>query len=61
MRIRKASENILERVGAIALSAPEGSVANWNEGIVYAPDGLVGQFERGSVWQRDSCSLSARR
>ncbi len=40
-------------LGAIALSAPEVSVANWNEGIVYAPDGLVDQFERGSVWQRE--------
>jgi hypothetical protein len=40
-------------LAAIALSAPEVSVANWNEGSVYAPDGLVDQFERGSVWQRE--------
>jgi hypothetical protein len=24
---------------------------NWNEGAVVSPDGLVVQFDRGSVWQ----------
>ena len=24
----------------------------WNEGAVYAPDGMTIQFDRGSVWQR---------
>lgn len=25
---------------------------NWNEGAVYSPDGLIIQFDRGTVWQR---------
>jgi hypothetical protein len=37
----------------IALSATEASAANWNEGAIYAPDGMVDQLERGTVWQRD--------
>ena len=28
-------------------------VQNWNEGAIYSPDGLVIQFDRGTVWQRD--------
>jgi hypothetical protein len=26
---------------------------NWNEGAVYSPDGMVIQFDHGTVWQRD--------
>jgi hypothetical protein len=26
---------------------------NWNEGAIYSPDGLVIQFDRGTVWQRE--------
>jgi hypothetical protein len=26
---------------------------NWNEGAVYSPDGMVIQFDRGSVWVRN--------
>jgi len=25
----------------------------WNEGAIYSPDGMVIQFDRGTVWQRD--------
>jgi hypothetical protein len=25
----------------------------WNEGAVYSPDGMMIQFDRGTVWQRD--------
>jgi hypothetical protein len=25
---------------------------NWNEGAIYSPDGLIIQFDRGTVWQR---------
>jgi len=27
--------------------------AAWNEGAIYSPDGLVIQFDRGTVWQRE--------
>jgi hypothetical protein len=26
---------------------------NWNQGAIYSPDGLVIQFDRGTVWQRE--------
>lgn len=26
---------------------------SWNEGAVYSPDGMVIQFDRGSVWVRN--------
>ena len=26
---------------------------SWNEGAVYSPDGMVVQFDRGSVWVRN--------
>jgi hypothetical protein len=25
----------------------------WNEGAVYSPDGLLIQFDNGTIWQRD--------
>jgi hypothetical protein len=25
----------------------------WNEGAVYSPDGMVIQFDNGTIWQRD--------
>jgi hypothetical protein len=25
---------------------------NWGEGAVFSPDGLIVQFDNGSVWQR---------
>ena len=25
---------------------------NWNEGAVYSPDGMILQFDRGTIWQR---------
>lgn len=28
-------------------------VQNWNQGAVYAPDGMTIQFDRGSIWRRD--------
>jgi hypothetical protein len=28
-------------------------VERWNQGAVYSPDGMVIQFDRGTVWQRD--------
>jgi len=28
-------------------------VQSWNEGAIYSPDGMVIQFDRGTVWQRD--------
>jgi len=28
-------------------------VQNFREGAVYSPDGMVIQFDRGTVWQRD--------
>jgi hypothetical protein len=28
-------------------------VENWNEGAVYSPDGMIIQFDRGTIWQRD--------
>jgi hypothetical protein len=27
-------------------------VQNWNEGAVYSPDGMIIQFDHGTVWQR---------
>src|SRR6516225_92264 len=27
-------------------------VAAWNEGAFYSPDGMIIQFDNGSVWQR---------
>lgn len=33
----------------------------WNEGAVYSPDGMVIQFDNGSVWQRDLGLPPARR
>jgi hypothetical protein len=26
---------------------------NWNQGAVFSPDGMIIQFDRGTVWQRD--------
>lgn len=26
---------------------------SWNEGAVYSPDGMIIQFDRGPIWQRD--------
>lgn len=28
-------------------------VPGWNQGAIYAPDGMVIQFDRGTIWQRD--------
>lgn len=28
-------------------------VDSWNEGAVYSPDGLLIQFDNGTIWQRD--------
>jgi hypothetical protein len=28
-------------------------VENLNEGAVYSPDGMIIQFDRGTIWQRD--------
>ena len=42
---------VLAVVGA--LSATEASAANWNEGTIHLPDGLIGQLERPTVWQRE--------
>lgn len=28
-------------------------VDNWNEGAVYSPDGMIIQFDGGTIWQRD--------
>jgi hypothetical protein len=28
-------------------------VENWNEGAVYSPDGMIIQFDHGTIWQRD--------
>jgi hypothetical protein len=25
----------------------------WNEGAVYSPDGMIIQFDNGTIWQRD--------
>ena len=36
----------IDRVGRIW-------VQSWNEGAIYSPDGMVIQFDRGTVWQRD--------
>jgi hypothetical protein len=42
---------VLAVVGA--LSATEASAANWNEGTIHLPDGLMDQLERSTVWQRE--------
>ena len=26
---------------------------SWNTGAVYSPDGMIIQFDRGAIWQRD--------
>jgi len=26
---------------------------SWNTGAVYSPDGMIIQFDRGTIWQRD--------
>ena len=28
-------------------------IDSWNQGAIFSPDGLVVQFDRGTVWQRD--------
>ena len=28
-------------------------VEGWNQGAIFSPDGMVIQFDRGTVWQRD--------
>jgi hypothetical protein len=25
----------------------------WNQGAIFSPDGMVVQFDRGTIWQRD--------
>ena len=32
-------------------------VQSWNQGAIYSPDGMVIQFDRGTVWQRDLAEL----
>jgi hypothetical protein len=44
--------NMLAVMGV--LGAIEASAANWNEGAIYAPNGMVDQLERGTgVWRED--------
>jgi hypothetical protein len=44
--------NMLAVMGV--LGAIEASAANWNEGAIYAPTGMVDQLERGTgVWRED--------
>ena len=35
------------------LGATEASAANWNEGTIYAPNGIIDQLERGTVTRED--------
>ena len=28
-------------------------IEGWNEGAVYSPDGMIIQFDNGTIWQRD--------
>jgi hypothetical protein len=28
-------------------------IENWNQGAVYSPDGMIIQFDRGTIWVRD--------
>ena len=28
-------------------------IENWNQGAVFSPNGMIIQFDRGTVWQRD--------
>ncbi len=35
------------------LGATEASAANWNEGAIYAPNGIIAQLERGTVVRED--------
>ena len=35
------------------LGATEASAANWNEGTIYAPNGIIAQLERGTVVRED--------
>jgi hypothetical protein len=28
-------------------------IENWDQGAVYSPDGMIIQFDRGTIWQRD--------
>ena len=37
------------------LGATEASAANWNEGAIYAPNGIIAQLERGTVVREETC------
>jgi hypothetical protein len=28
-------------------------IENWNQGAVFSPNGMIIQFDRGTIWQRD--------
>ena len=36
-------------------------IENWNQGAVYSPDGMVIQFDRGTIWVRDLGQAVPRR
>jgi hypothetical protein len=49
--------NLLNEVGSPSRAWIDGYghiwAESWNEGAIYSPDGMMIQFDRGTVWQRD--------
>src|ERR1700704_3478409 len=41
--------NLLNEVGGASRAWVEG----WGQGAIFSPDGMVIQFDRGTIWQRD--------
>jgi hypothetical protein len=52
--------NLLNEAGEAARAWPDWFspatriwIDRWNEGAVYSPDGILVQFDNGTIWQRD--------
>jgi hypothetical protein len=60
--------NLLNEVGEPARAWPDWFspatriwIDRWNEGAVYSPDGMLIQFDNGTIWQRDLGPPAPRR
>jgi hypothetical protein len=59
--------NLLNEAGQAARAWPDWFapatriwIDAWNEGAVYSPDGMIIQFDSGTIWQRDLGPLRSR-
>jgi hypothetical protein len=60
--------DLLNEAGRPARAWPDGFapatriwIDAWNEGAVYSPDGMIIQFDNGTIWRRDLGRLARAR